>query len=108
MGDAHADDTKQNENMKTTRKLTVEKNDPRLCIAGTEHLWSVCLKARDKMGITTEVLAENVEHADAVLFAAAPDLIHTLRIIHANAGESPEWIRNRIDAVIDKAEGRGA
>jgi hypothetical protein len=51
--------------MNNTQKLTVEKNDPRLCIAGTEHLWTVCRKTRDKIGFSTEVLAENVEHAKA-------------------------------------------
>jgi hypothetical protein len=39
--------------------------------------------------------------ANARLIAAAPDLVHTLEIIRANAGESPEWIRKRIDAVLD-------
>ena len=61
--------------MTTTQKLTVEKNDPRLCLAGTEHLWTVCMKTRDKLGVSTEVLAENVVHEDAVLFAAAPELL---------------------------------
>ena len=44
--------------------------------------------------------------ANARLIAAAPELLSALRVIHANAGESPEWIRTRIDAVIAKAEGR--
>jgi hypothetical protein len=39
--------------------------------------------------------------ANAKLIAAAPDLVHTLEIIRANAAESPEWIRKRIDAVLD-------
>lgn len=102
------------------KKLTVEKNDPRLCIAGTEHLWSVCLKTRDKLGASTEVLAENVVHEDAVLFAAAPDLLEALRWF---ADELPSIIRthcplgvpmsaskahNIACAAIAKAEGREA
>ena len=106
--------------MKTTQKLTVEKNDPRLCIAGTENLWSVCRKTHDKMGVTTEVLAENVEHADAVLFAAVPELLDALRWF---ADELPSIIRTHCPlgipmsvskahdiacAAIAKAEGRVA
>jgi len=91
--------------MTTIRELTVEKNDPRLCIAGTEHLWSVCRKTRDEVGFLTEVLAENVEHADAVLFAAAPDMLDALRrLTHPMA--SDEDLQNAL-AVIAKAEGRG-
>jgi hypothetical protein len=36
---------------------------------------------------------------------AAPDLLAALKLIYANAGESPEWIRARIGSVISKAEG---
>jgi hypothetical protein len=92
--------------MKTMRKLTVEKNDPRLCIAGTEHLWSVCLKTRDKLGVSTEILAENVVHEDAVLFAAAPDMLEALRnLTHPMA--SDEDLTHAL-AVIAKAEGGDA
>lgn len=42
---------------------------------------------------------------NARLIAAAPDLLAALQLIHANAGESPEWIRSRIDAVIARATG---
>ena len=45
------------------------------------------------------------ELANARLIAAAPDLLAALQLIHANAGESPEWIRSRIDAVIARAIG---
>ncbi len=92
--------------MTTIQKLTVEKNDPRLCIAGTEHLWSVCRKTRDEVGFSTEVLAENVEHADAVLFAAAPDMLDALRrLTHPMA--SDEDLQHAL-TVIAKAEGRDA
>jgi hypothetical protein len=88
------------------QKLTVEKNDPRLCIAGTEHLWSVCLKTRDELGTLTEVLAENVEHTDALLFAAAPEMLDALRrLTHPMA--SDDDLENAL-AVIAKAEGRDA
>ena len=92
--------------MTTIQKLTIEKNDPRLCIAGTEHLWSVCLKTRDKLGVSTEVLAENVVHEDAVLFAAAPELLEALRnLTHPMAND--EDLQHAL-AVIAKAEGRDA
>lgn len=40
--------------------------------------------------------------ANARLIAAAPDMLRVLQLIHANAAESPEWIRSRIDAVLAK------
>ena len=96
-----------NENKMTTmQKLTVEKNDPRLCIAGTENLWTVCRKTRDEVGFSTEVLAENVEHEDAVLFAAAPDMLEALRrLTHPMAND--EDLSHAL-AVIAKAEGGDA
>lgn len=88
------------------QKLAVEKNDPRLCIAGTENLWSVCLKTRDKLGVSTEVLAENVVHEDAVLFAAAPEMLDALRrLTHPMASDDD---LSHALAVIAKAEGRDA
>lgn len=47
--------------------------------------------------------------ANARLIAAAPELLAVLQLLHANAGESPEWIRARIEGVIAKAaNGAGA
>ena len=43
--------------------------------------------------------------ANAALVAAAPDLLAALQLIHANAGESPEWIRSRIAPAIARATG---
>lgn len=43
--------------------------------------------------------------ANAQLFAAAHELLAVLELIHANAGESPEWIRARIAPAIAKAKG---
>lgn len=43
--------------------------------------------------------------ANARLIAAAPEMLAALQLIHANAGESPEWIRARIGSTIAKAEG---
>lgn len=89
--------------MNNTQKLTVEKNDPRLCIAGTEHLWTVCRKTRDKIGFSTEVLAENVEHADAVLFATAPEMLDALeRLTHPMANDDD--LQHAL-SVIAKAKG---
>ena len=48
---------------------------------------------------------ETQELANAHLIAAAPDMLAALQLIHANSGESPEWIRSRIDAVIARATG---
>jgi len=48
--------------------------------------------------------AKTFDPGAARLIVSAPDLLHTMRIIHANAAESPEWIRARIDAVISKVE----
>ena len=45
------------------------------------------------------------QQANARLLAAAPDLLEILELIHANAGESAEWIRSRIAPVITKAIG---
>ena len=56
------------------------------------HLWNVDRKV-------------SIE-ANAHLIAAAPDLLAALRLVYANAGESPEWIRARIGSVISKAEGQ--
>ena len=62
-----------------TQNLTAEKNDPRLCIAGTENLWSVCNRKECGNITVTDVIAENIERADALLFASAPDLLHALQ-----------------------------
>lgn len=37
---------------------------------------------------------------NAKLIAAAPELLACLELVYANASESPEWIRSRIDAVL--------
>lgn len=59
--------------------MKIQKNDPRLCIAGTEDLWSICRQNMDDAGISTEVLAENMDIETARLFAAAPELLEALR-----------------------------
>jgi fructose-specific phosphotransferase system component IIB len=100
--------------MQTKQNLTVEKNDPHLCIAGTEHLWSVCLKTRDNLGVSTEVLAENVVHEDAVIFAAAPEMLEALREMlsmfgdHEQYDEDSAQVISQTRQVIAKAEGREA
>jgi len=52
-----------------------------------------------------EIVAETRNRANAQLIAAAPELLAALQIIHANAGESPEWIRRHTSAAIAKATG---
>ena len=49
--------------------------------------------------------AKTFDPAAASLIASAPDLLAALELIYSNAGESPEWIRARIDPVIQKAKG---
>ena len=49
--------------------------------------------------------SEDVLTADARLIAAAPDLLHALRVIDSNAAESPEWIRRVTRDAIAKATG---
>ena len=51
--------------------------------------------------------SEDVLTADARLIAAAPDLLHALRVIDSNAAESPEWIRRVTRDAIAKATGGG-
>ena len=64
-------------------------------------LWEIV--QRSSGGTVAEIQSHNV--ADAALIAAAPDMLAALQLIHANAGESPEWVRSRIDAAIARATG---
>jgi hypothetical protein len=61
--------------MKTTSHFFVTPNEKLLCIKGTEHLFSVCIKTSD---FVTETIAENIEEKDAHLFASAPELLCAL------------------------------
>ena len=45
------------------------------------------------------------QEANARLIAAAPKMLEVLESIHANAAESPEWIRARIESVLLAARG---
>ena len=108
--------TSTNKTMETN--LTVEKNDPRLCLTGTDHLWSVVNRRECGNLSVADVLAENVEHADAVMFAAAPDLLAALRGLMTQAVKDAEsyaeddseaiwaWIEDAKDAIA-KATGKG-
>lgn len=51
-------------------------------------------------GLSAETLA------NARLIASAPEMLAALELIHANAGESPEWIRARLEPIIAKAKGQ--
>lgn len=46
-------------------------------------------------------IAENMTEADARLIAAAPWMLAIIEYIYANAAESPEWIRARLDPIIN-------
>lgn len=43
--------------------------------------------------------------ADARAYLALPDLVAALEKVHANAAESPEWIRMVTDAALAKVKG---
>ena len=66
------------------------------------HTLTVTARADDFVGVR---VADGATDDAARLIAAAPDMLAALQLIHANAGESPEWIRSRIDAVIARATG---
>jgi hypothetical protein len=70
---------------------------------GEDDGWQVF---HDEVGITICHMTDTVEiEANARLIAAAPDLLAALELIHSNAGESPEWIRERIAPAIAKTKG---
>ena len=77
------------------RAIPADDTVSRIVRAGADHIAVVM----DLEGAAQEA-ADN-----ARLIAAAPDMLEALQLIHANAGESPEWIRSRIDAVIARATG---
>ena len=66
------------------------------------HTLTVTARADDFVGVR---VADGATDDAARLIAAAPDMLAALQLIYANAGESPEWIRSRIDAVIARATG---
>ena len=87
------------------QNLTAERNDPRLCMAGTESLWSVCNRKECGNITVTDVIAENIEHHDALLFAAAPDLLEAcIRALEAIKGHN-ERQTNLGDCLIEEACG---
>ena len=77
------------------RAIPADNTVSRIVRAGADHIAVVM----DLDGAAQEAVD------NARLIAAAPDLLAALQLIHANAGESPEWIRSRIDAVIARAIG---
>lgn len=54
------------------------KNDPRLCIKGTERLHCVSKRRYEFADIVLETIAENISEHDAPLIASAPDLLSAL------------------------------
>ena len=77
------------------RPIPADDTVSRIVRAGDDHI-AVVMDLED-------AAQEAVDNAR--LIAAAPDMLAALQLIHANAGESPEWIRSRIDAVIARATG---
>ena len=63
--------TRTPEHPLTPRLFTIERNDPRLCIKGTEHLYTVIVLRWDTGNVIKEVLAENCTEQHARLFAHA-------------------------------------
>lgn len=92
------------------QNLTVEKNDHRLCMAGTENLWSVCNRQECGNVMVIDIVAENVGHADALLFAAAPDLLAALENLLSDKYLADPINADRMAkarAAIAKATGKG-
>ena len=77
------------------RAIPADDTVSRIVRAGVDHIAVVM----DLEGAAQEAVD------NARLIAAAPDMLAALQLIYANAGESPEWIRSRIDAVIARATG---
>ena len=77
------------------RPIPADDTVSRIVRAGADHIAVVM----DLEGAAQEATD------NARLIAAAPDMLEALQLIYANAGESPEWIRSRIDAVIARATG---
>lgn len=66
--------------------------------------WGV-LSARDEV---VAYIPQSIVHdeANARLISCAPEMLEALELIHANAAESPEWIRARLEPIIAKAKGQ--
>jgi hypothetical protein len=58
-----------------------------------------------KLSVTQNTTAHSALPSNALLIAAAPDLLAALQLVYANAGESPEWLRARIGPAIARATG---
>lgn len=57
---------------------------------------------RESRGLHSEGIHAMLE-GDARAIAALPDLLNALETIHANAAESPEWIRHRTTKALTAA-----
>lgn len=63
----------------TPRPWEVRQNDLRLCVKGTEHLFSIVHSYPHGTSTIVETIAENLELADAQVMAAAPMMVEALR-----------------------------
>ena len=55
--------------------------------------------------VIATVVDNTCAKANSILISCAPEMLEALELIHANAGESPEWIRARLEPIISKAKG---
>lgn len=48
---------------------------------------------------------ESERLANARIISCAPEMLEALEMVYANAAESPQWIRARLEPIISKAKG---
>ena len=83
----------------------IEQNDKRLCIRGTEHLFSVYYKEPQGRDIVLECVAENTSKEDALLISAAPDMFQALQAIVDAFGDQDSLLIDQCKAALAKAKG---
>ena len=95
--------------MKTTNHAqghwVIEQNDKRLCIRGTEHLFSVYYKEPQGRDIVLECVAENTTKEDALLISASPNMFQALQAICDAFGDQDSLLIDQAKAALSKAKG---
>ncbi len=89
----------------STGHWVIEQNDKRLCIRGTEHLFSVYYKEPQGRDIVLECVAENTAKEDALLISAAPDMFQALQAIVDAFGDQNSLLVDQCKAALAKAKG---